>query len=67
MDGKQWLFYRLPFRIGLSFHLGVEFYHRINLSGVKDNMTNGMGLYAFGLPPTLMLNDAHAQLDTAAL
>src|SRR6266436_2039513 len=42
-------------------YLGVEFYHRINLSGVKDNMTNGMGLYALGLPPTLMLNDAHAQ------
>jgi hypothetical protein len=45
----------------------VKFYHRINLSCVKDDMTNGMKLHALGLSPASMLNDAGAQLDAAAL
>src|SRR5919204_1100796 len=48
-------------------YICVKFYHVIHLSGVKDNMTNGMRLHGLGLPPTLMLNDARTQLDTAAL
>ena len=45
----------------------VEFYHCVNLRRVKDNMTNGMRLHGLGLPPALMLNDANAQLNAAAL
>jgi hypothetical protein len=45
----------------------VKFYHAIHLSGVKDNVTNGMGLHGLGLPPILMLNNTRTQLDTAAL
>ena len=45
----------------------VKFYHRFNLRGVKDDMTNGMRLHALGLPLASMLNDAGAQLNAAAL